>query len=264
MQPDAQPAPGPSRNAPRRWPFRLVTAGATLLVVALVIGVTLIPLVLSPWSLIVHFECRPGVAIATQDLWTPEVLVNAPYGGFGNGTGSVVAETALNTTVSNASAEGLFELREWTVATPVRTLVAGPGANAFCGSYLATSRTLGDYASHTLLAMRNATSDAGQNVSFSFFGHDSVVFHNGYAESDFTVGTCHRGGVRLATNAAWMAVEIPFAVGGSNRTVPATIQGAFNYTYSLPGGFGVWSIDDLNLGANAPGGGYAFSYTPCA
>jgi hypothetical protein len=63
--------------------------------------------------------------------------------------------------------------------------------------------------------------------------------------------------------ATFLSIEVPFTLNGSTYTASATIVGTFNYTYSFPANFGTWSIDDLNTGASAPGGGWAFSFAPC-
>ncbi len=228
-----------------------------------VAGITAVPLAAGPDGLVVHFECVPGATVATEDLWTPWVLVDAPYGGFANGTGSLVNGVAWSTGAVNGSVGGVFELADWTIAVAQRALALGPGPNAVCPSYLATLRWAGDIDVSSQFGARNATSDTGQNVTISFNGYDSVMFQNGYSETDLTVGACNGASFVLGAKATRIAVEVPFTVDGANETAAVTLAGAFNYSYSFPAGHGLWSIDDLNVGAHAPGGGYAFSFAPC-
>ena len=60
-----------------------------------------------------------------------------------------------------------------------------------------------------------------------------------------------------------LTVDVPFSGVGGNGTVKTTLAYEANYTYEFPAGVGTWSVDDLNLGDNAPGGGYAFDFAPC-
>jgi hypothetical protein len=223
------------------------------------------------WSPLDHYECGPGATVATRDLWTPEILVNAPYGGFGNGTRTYsipFGSSSSMVILANGSAGGLFALEEWSIAPAVRILVAGPGANAVCTGFLAMGRLLNVATGTAYLQPKNLSSNIGENTSFSYadpYGndYDSVLFHNGYSEMDFSVSSCSGGPVVMAARASRIAVEVPFSLDGSSYTASGTIDGAFNWTYSFPGHFGTWSIDDLNAGTNARGGGLAFSFAPC-
>lgn len=258
-------APSPS-SAMHRVPRRILLF-AVLAAILLVASIAALPMIVpASWSVLTHVECAPGTTVATLDLWTPVVLVNSPFGGFGNGTGTYPTSSGwwgMNFTVVNGGAAATFELNAWSVGPSVPVLVAGPGANAICSGYLGTYQEGGGYTGAALLQPESAMSDVGEDVSFSYGDHASVLFNNGFSEREFSVSTCLGGPVMLATRASSLLVQVPFMLNGANHTASARIQADFNYTYSFPGNFGTWWIDDLDTGANAPGGGWAFSFEPC-
>lgn len=267
MQPDAPAAPGPSAQMGDRSPLRRRVLFALLVAVILGAAVGLVPLAVgTPWALMAHYQCGMGATIAKETLWTPLVLVNSPYGGFGNGTGrypTASGWSSTNFTEANGMAAAVFEQEEWSIGPLVRVLVAGPGANANCAGFVAAARELGNYTGAAALLPAGSKSDRGENVSFSAYGYASVVFNANYSENEFSVGTCGGGQVVMSAHASHITVQIPFNLGGSDETAWATIDGAFNYSYTFPGNFGTWFVDDLTTGSHAPGGGWAFSYLPC-
>ncbi len=272
MEPDAALPDPLSRKASRGALSRLEVLLALAVASLVVTGIAVIPLVVgSPWSLVAHYACGPGPAIAKEDLWTPLVLVNSPYGGSANGTGTYPIPGGWSSDsvgVVNGSATAALVLETWSVSPSLPVLVAGPGPNAVCTGFLALGTMDGMY-QNTALQPNGTTTDAGQPTSIVRAdpyanSYDSVRFHNGYSEQDLSVTTCGASSIVLGARATSIAVEVPFIQDGSTRTASATIDATFNYTYTFPANFGTWSIDDLNTGANAPGGGWAFSFAPCA
>jgi len=269
MQGAAEAAPmppqGPARRSlrPRTVLLGLIIAGLAVAAIAA------LPLVASvAWSPFDHFECRPGTVVAERRLWTPLVMVNAPYGG--NASATVHESTSVSATISahNGGAEGFFVLLNWSVAQSLRVLAAGPGTNAECPEFLATpGLNYNMYAGYDLLPA-NTTSDTDEPTALTpdpnLLGYGSVAFHNGYVSGDgVTMTTCSIGREFLQTTSSRTTVEVPFTQDGRTAMAKATLEYAANYSYEFPGGAGTWSIDDLNTGNNAPGGGYAFTFTPC-
>ncbi len=251
------------RPRPARLSLRAVLL--TLLVAAVVFAaVVVVPLAASlSWALVAHYECGPGTQVASELLWTPLVLVNSPYGGFANGTGTFPSSGGFIISLSNGSSAGSFEQMRWNISTSVRVMVAGPGANAVCTGFLARIGQKEGAFSAFSVGPPNATSDSDQNTTATPLGVDSVIFHNAYVEADRTLSTCSSGPMFWSAKATEMVVDVPFPVLGGTATVSATLEGTYNYTYTLPGHFGTWNIDDLNAGSNAPGGGWAFQFVPC-
>ncbi len=265
IAPAAPPKPRHGRLSSRRILFAILAAAVVVAAIALV------PLTVATWSLVEHYACGPGAVVATEQLWTPVVLVNAPYGGFANGTRTVPIPNGWSSDTieaANGTAMGLFELDTWSVSPSVRLVVAGPGTNAVCTGYVAAGKPLSRFDEIVLLPSENTSSDAGQMTSLFFADHNgtmhpSVLFDNGYSENDMVLSTCGRGRVDLASQASRMVIKVPFILGGPSETASATVDATLNYTYSFPANFGTWSIDDLNAGSHAPGGGWAFSFVPC-
>ncbi len=272
MEPDAAlPVPSSSKS-PRGALSRLDVMFALAVASLVVTGLAVIPLVVgSPWSPVAHYECGPGPAVAKEELWTPVVLVNSPYGGSANGTGKYPIPGGWSSDsvgAVNGSATAALVLETWSVSPSLPVLVAGPGPNAICTGYLASGTMDGMYQS-AALQPSGTTSDAGQATSIVRAdpyanSYDSVRFDNGYSEQDLSVTTCGTSSIVLGARAMSIAIDVPFIKDGSTLTASATIDATFNYTYTFPANFGTWSIDDLNTGADAPGGGWAFSFAPCA
>lgn len=248
--PRPPPPPRLSRLSHRAVPQILI------MVAVVFVAIALVPLA-APWALVAHYECGPGVQVASELLWTPLVLVDSPYGGYANGSGT----GGFGTGGSNGSSAGSFEEMRWNVSTSARVLVSGPGSNEVCTGYLARMGERSGGYLVTSLGPRNATSDLGQNTTVA--GRDSVIFHNGYMEADRTLSTCTGGPLFMSVKARSMAIQVPFPILGGTATASATLDGAYNYTYTFPGHFGTWKIDDLNTGSDAPGGGLAFEFAPC-
>jgi hypothetical protein len=61
---------------------------------------------------------------------------------------------------------------------------------------------------------------------------------------------------------SYVNVEIPFPYDGSIRVVNATVTVTADFEYTFPSDSGVWGVDNLSA-PGGPGGGWAFSYTPC-
>jgi hypothetical protein len=249
--------------------FRLRTIIIALIVAG---GVTTafaaLPLVVSvSWSPLDHFECRPGTVVAQERLLTPLLMLNAPYRGTASGTVHESAAGSWSTTVHNGSATALFVLRDWSIARSLRILAAGPGTNAACPDFLATPGFYNEYLGIGLLP-ENSTNDVAEPTAVNNSGYGSVLFHNGFGSGDgITMATCSWSGLGkgyLRTTSSHITVEVPFTWDGTASKAKATLEYVANYSYQFPGGAGTWLVDDLNVGTNDPGGGYAFSFTPCA
>src|SRR5579875_3065719 len=103
-----------------------------------------------------HLICSLGSQIGTEQLWTPIILLNSPYGGSAVGSsststqssirivsgdpdyGGALIETSATDSVtsqiseSNGSAGGVFELDTWTFYQAVTVRVGGDGQDNPC------------------------------------------------------------------------------------------------------------------------------------
>ena len=253
---------------------------ATVAVLGVAIVVTLAiyaaPSVGSAYGDLAHTTCLSGARLATEVLWTPQLIINAPYGGNGTGSLTQIDPTGTGwdqqtTWAENGSTSGMAVTQNWTVYAAHTALVAGPGIDAPCSSpfiavpstWLPTIATLG-------LKHPSPYSDAQLPQQFNLTAPNpvgnvtSVIFSAGYggvptsSESD-----CPGGGVLTWTeNSESVRVSIPFEWNGIHAFASTTISALTNYTYStsVPG---TYDVEDLALEPSGFGSGLAFSYTPC-
>jgi len=150
-----------------------------------------------------HMVCTLGSQVATEQLWTPIILLNSPYGGTSQGTstiqttssikfvsgdpdygGALVEISNTNSIASkinetNGGAEGVFELDTWTIYNAVTVWVGGDGQDNPCTQpYVAkiTAHSGNLYA--TLLLSLGTKSDVNEPTSINSAGYSSVIFHN--------------------------------------------------------------------------------------
>ncbi len=213
-------------------------------------------------------------------MFFPAVLVNAPYGGRGYGTALEPASypgawgypnntVLVGNPAPNGSATGTFFPVKVSVERLTSDLEFGAGTNARCdasyGVSVAPPESIGS-AGWVLLGPGNA-SDALEPTwsNFSGFEGDPVSphFENGFAVSNLAnVTTCNAPTKLLTVSARPATVQIQFRLGGQNVTVAYTIPFQLQFQYSFPADFGTWQVDNLSA-PGGPGGGWAFSYSPC-
>lgn len=226
-------------------------------------------------GLVYHLTCGPvGRAVAVERLWTPEILVNSPYGGSANATYSAPGGGwQSSTSVSNGSAGGLFSLDNWTVFVTGSLTVLGPGVNQLCSqSYTAMDARGGSEVGIDLLPA-NSTSDAQEPTQISewdFVSHatyGSIVFANGYTPNATNLlDSCNSTGTGLPDQplrSSALQVKVPVTLGGQVVNVTASLPDSVSFTYSF-GIPGTWHFTDLSSGNQARGGGLAFDFAPCS
>jgi hypothetical protein len=263
-----------NRRAKIVW---LSVATASAVVVAL-----LVPTALSGWAPLVHWTCvSTGTVASKGTMFFPAVLVNAPYGGEGYGSalepasfpgawGYPNSTVLVKNPAPNGSAVGQFFAVNVSVHRVNSVLALGPGDASRCGSSFAVSVASPESIAAVgwvLLGPGNA-SDAVEPTSVNFTGFQgdpvSPQFQNGYGGSNFAnVTTCDAGAKLLNASAQPATVVIPFHMGDRNYTVAFTIPFQLQFQYWFPADFGTWQVDNLSTDGG-PGGGWAFSYSPCA
>ena len=263
----------------------------TLVVLALAAAIVVIPAAtwFAPWAPLAHWTCQTGNAVAREtDRWIPAVLVNSPYLGSASGNGSMswtfpgawngpppapgqVLRTGWGTSASNGTAAAALFMVNATLYRLVNLTAWGPGTNTRCsGAYSAELDAPSIYGgSSTLIHTHTNLSDADEASNISAFDSPSNVSRLVFIDDGFTraneqyISTCGSPGVTRPFVTSFLTAGLPFTVGGRTVTAPYIFPfvQAFNYTFPADGG--IWQVDDLAIGPNAPGGGWAFSYTPC-
>jgi hypothetical protein len=148
----------------------------------------------------------------------------------------------------------------------------GPGANVRCSQpYLvilaspSTSAVVGAW-----LLGPNNTSDFAEPPSTFIFGGSpgqipTLLFDNAFQGSNLrNISTCGQPAQSYpGVSSDYLKVSFPITFQGEHLTVPFMIPVDESYHYWFPGNFGTWQVDNLSA-PGGPGGGWAFSYSPCS
>jgi hypothetical protein len=226
-------------------------------------------------GIVSHTACETGNLQADQNFWTPFDLTNAPYGGHTTWGASFYdweidgyGHTALshgNLSKGNIST-GYFETENWSVYALSNETVLGPGVNTPCTmTYRAvispTTRTV--VVDGPPLQGPGNTSNANEPTTFTPDGYPAATFSNGFVGANEPSITTCRGPGRIL-NLSSESFEISFTFETSKGPLPLvfSVWSLENYTYYFPANFGTWQVDNLSA-PGGPGGGWAFSYSPC-
>ncbi|MGP8158941.1 MAG: hypothetical protein ACLPWO_04970 [Thermoplasmata archaeon] len=214
-------------------------------------------------------------------MWIPVVLINAPYGGFATGNGSLPAgylgpntilPSASGTDALNGTVAGVLYQIWLNVTRDTNVIVWGPGTDSRCAQpYSIDPGGLGSKPPPSysgVLFGPGYKSDAAEPHQYNFSssqGDATVLFSNGYASANAaSVSTCGKAAqsVTLPLRPVDLLVTLPFSTGDGNTTQGLVIPLTLSYHYMFPPNFGTWQVDNLSA-PGGPGGGWAFSYSPC-
>ncbi len=203
---------------------------------------------------IFHEACVRGSTVSRAELWTPLILLNAPFDGWarGSASGSIFPGYSVATTTSNGSADGFFVLSEWTVFRQSTSDVLGPGSATSChGPYGTAVQGLppGEQGTLTLpLNVSEASAQSADVTSVTLNGFSSVLFNVSYAPDPAAggVGTCGAGGSNLSSSisSSAIAVSVPIELNGEvEGYLPSIVPAAATYSFTFPSA-GNWFFDD--------------------
>lgn len=223
-------------------------------------GVTTLTLSQSPSG------CRPGPPLAHDaHSLTPYVLLNSPYlgsavGGFivwNNSSGSP-SSYGQKVYASNGTVAYQFEDFQWTIFGAVSSR---PGADCLGRYFAASSDNGAGGVSQFGFNLKNDSHEptwSGDNGT----SYARIDYNNSFYRANEVVSTCGQTKQVLGLTSQHVDIGIPVTINGSNVTVPATVDILSYYTYTFPANGGVWAVDNLSA-PGGPGGGWAFSYSPC-
>lgn len=281
------PISSPAGIAPsdRRNRRRLIV---TFVATAAVVVVALLTLTaIGGWAPLIHWTCQRETRVVTlANYYIPAVLVNSPYGGqaWGNGTfsptfpgisngppGPGVKAIAYGTGAIDGNALGAFFTVNVSIYQLGNATQWGPGANVRCtqpyGAFL-SSPSIYVEAGGQMLGLNN-TSDAHEppQAALPVPIQDqamTVLFNNGFhSDNAANVSTCGRPAQSVPSVASGhLSVWFPITIAGKILRVPYVIPVLESYHYDFPANFGTWQVDNLTA-PGGPGGGWAFSYSPC-
>ena len=254
----AQEATTPRRRSRSLW----IALG-----VALVVVVVFTAPLAGVWGLPYHQGCRQGSRLASERLWTPVGILNAPFNGSANATalrtsgGKVVTGIAGSVNASNGSTVGLFSLNTWNIYAMSSVWEVGPGSSSACSSAASVQLSPdliptsgGSFVSPVLLSPSGGTTTSVVD-NFTLAGYASVLFDASYntsAGQQGGHGTCAGQPISYFTSVEEITVSIPYGTG----SISTTISDLVSYAYYLgPNGGWFWQL--------TPSAGWAFDYTPC-
>jgi hypothetical protein len=213
--------------------------------------------------------CAGDTAVASYPhSLTPYLLLNSPYLGTANASFVVWNNSSgqpdywgSGLVASNGTVWAYYEDLSWRIGA------RQPGAEfTHCGpAFLAIPTDLGTGGSTDLAA--NLTSDVGEPNSTGYFGtttgYSLVYFYNSFTKPTLNLSTCGGPAQVRHLSSHHVEVGVPFSYGGSTITALANVTVTSSYNYTFPANGGIWEIDNLSA-PGGPGGGWAFSYAPCA
>jgi len=257
-----------TRRSQLRW---LIPALAIVVVVGL-----LLPTLAGGWAPLLHYDCQQGQSPEqTLYAWVPALMINSPYGGqaFGNATVppgplSVPGEgTIYGTGEANGSAAWAGFRAEINVSSAENQTVWGPGQDARCTSpfYVSVRYWGGAVLGGPLLGEGNV-SDSQEPTSlghWTYPGDVNLTVSNGfYGNNSPSISTCGRAIASNSASSSQFEVRVPVTIGGSQYNLPYVLPVQETFHYWFPANFGTWQVDNLSA-PGGPGGGWAFSYSPC-
>jgi hypothetical protein len=98
---------------------------------------------------------------------------------------------------------------------------------------------------------------------WTYPGDVNLTFSNGFTHNNSSnISTCKASASSDVVTSPHFDVNVPVAVGGSRYSISVSLPIQETFHYVFPANFGTWAIDELSA-SGGPGGGWAFSYTPC-
>jgi hypothetical protein len=222
-----------------------------------------------------HMVCSLGSQVATEQLWTPIILLNSPYGGTSQGTSTIQTTTSIKIVSgnpnyggalvevsstnsigskineTNGGAGGVFELDTWTIYNAVTIWIGGDGQDNPCTQpYVAKITAHSGNLYIAPLLQPGTKSDVNEPTSVNSAGYSSVIFHNGWnnSASYSTISINGQSGFTLyvsTTNAIVTSLTIGFGSNTISGTLTEGTSSTNDYSYSFPA-YGCWEYQWLN------------------
>jgi|HubBroStandDraft_1064217.scaffolds.fasta_scaffold92014_2 hypothetical protein len=261
------------------WPPRKRTLWGGAVIGTVILVTLFLSTLAGGWAPLLHWSCRNGEVVASEVAWLPAILVNSPYGGSGSGNSSIPPGfivngqgigSAVGLPVSNGTVGGVFVHVSLNLSPLESSMAWGPGFNSRCASPWTISASVDFTGSQVYsgnLGNDGNISDASQPNSYNFSsgpGDSTTYFMNGYAErNSANISTCGTGPERVEATSGSLTTWVAFEVGSHRTVVAYNLPFTQTFDYSFPANFGTWAVDNLSS-PGGPGGGWAFSFSPCA
>jgi len=243
----------------------------------LLVGAIGLPFAIPPFS---HEACVRGGAVTTEQEGTPFGVFNAPYDGaawmhaifhypwhYAAGIGWNIPNSTVDYEV--------FDLVNWTLFSDQTEVVPGSAPNTPCASVWQAIPVGPDNpggGAGPIPPLENATPS---DVAAPYVLYNSTYWElHGWPVSasfdlNFTgansapVNTCGGPPTTLHEFSTSIRLGLSFTWGSNHAFVSVELPDLLWLNYTFPGNAGVWQVDNLNLGPDAPGTGLAFVFSPC-
>jgi len=228
-------------------------------------------------GVLAHVTCEPsGPSLHPFQAWVPSEMANSPYGGVVWANASIPQGPFLDSPeapnwyeigLTNGSAAWAGFGAEFNVTPRSNQSVLGPGLGTPCSTPFQISPTFwgGIVLGGPLLGSGNM-SDVKEPSTLNAYIPPSTVelgISDGYSVANHdAVSTCGGGAVWRWANSTGFTATVPVMSGGSLTQETFAFPFFDSFHYWFPANYGVWQIDNLSA-PGGPGGGWAFSYTPC-
>lgn len=273
------------RKVPNLLRRRHVFLGGTIALIVAA-GVLLSPFLVG-WGLVFHSTCENETLVShATDARVPDVLVNSPFGGNASGAGLMPGDFpgawngpppsdnfrfGWGARSSNGTSFGAFFEVNLSFYRDGNVSVLGPGSNAPCvdsfqvefnspyqyGNFGAQITKLSNLSDEN--EANYATFPEGPNLTIQ----SPAWFNNSFfAANSASISTCGGALVSTTVHASGLSIKLKFDVAGQTHWLPTVLPFWEQFTYQFPANFGTWQVDNLSA-SGGPGGGWAFSYSPC-
>jgi len=209
--------------------------------------------------------CVVGSELASVNpTLTPWLLVNSPYNG--SGSGSVYVDNgsySLTLSPLNGAVVGFFEHFNWSVSSEV----SPPGSSVSCAGKFFLSYS-DDWTSTTYDpangAISNFTNDSDEpSTASTSWTAATIHYYNGFYRPTASLSTCGSGAAVKRVRSNHSTIGVSFNQSALPSVINVTLSVETWYSYTFPANGGTWLIDNLSA-PGGPGGGWSFSYSPCA
>ena len=257
-----------ARRLGKRWAIASILA-----ISALGIGLVL-PTLIGGWAPALHWACQPVGQVTNQTAQIPAQSLNAPYGGrvWANVTtppGLILRGSNTGIILRAQDSDGGVSWNGFqanvTVFADENETMWGPGSNVRCTlPFEVVLNPTGEFSAGIALLGQGNLSDR-QEPNVLYPGYANIVyFSNGFqAANSQNISTCGGSSQSIPVSSMHLTLWAHFTSGGANHTAPFNVPivvSAFHYWF--PANFGTWQVDNLSA-PGGPGGGWAFSYSPC-
>lgn len=223
-----------------------------------------------------HVACATSGPPTAFRAYVPTVMVNSPYGGAGWANATVQPGPFSNPPgfgngyeIGSANGSAVWDGfgAEFNVTTLENLSSAGLGLDTPClDPYQIAPSFWGDSILDAPLLGKGNTTDASEpttlGLTISPYG-EQLVISNGFTVANHApVSTCGAGPASHWANSTVVNTLVPITLGGRLTYQKLALPFLESFRYAFPADFGTWQVDNLSA-PGGPGGGWAFSYSPC-